>query len=77
MELAELDKKRALFLPTPGQTEQEYLADYYEKQGYFHSVSQYNLKLKKAIEDSKEFGGYSPLWKTEQSVQEFMKVMAS
>ena len=77
MELAELDKKRALFLPTPGQTEQEYLADYYEKQGYFHSVSQYDLKLKTAIEDSKEFGGYSPLWKTEQSVCEFMKVMAS
>jgi len=77
MELAELDKKRALFLPTPGQTEQEYLAAYYEKQGYFHSVSQYNLKLKKAIEDSKKFGGVSPLWKTEQSVHEFMKVMAS
>jgi uncharacterized protein (TIGR00661 family) len=77
MELAELDKKRALFIPTPGQTEQEYLADYYEKQGYFHSVSQYNLKLKKAIEDSQKFGGYRPLWKTEQSVCEFMKVMAS
>lgn len=77
MELAELDKKRALFLPTPGQTEQEYLAGYYEKQGYFHSVSQYNLKLKKAIEETKKFGGYSPLWKTEQSVREFMKVMAS
>ena len=76
MELAELDKKRALFLPTPGQTEQEYLADYYEKQGYFHSVSQYNLKLQKAIEDSKKFGGFSPLWKTEQSVQEFIKVVA-
>jgi uncharacterized protein (TIGR00661 family) len=76
MELAELDKKGALFLPTPGQTEQEYLAGYYEKQGYFHSVSQYNLKLKKAIEDSKKFGGFIPLWKTEQSVQEFIKVMA-
>jgi uncharacterized protein (TIGR00661 family) len=77
MELVELDKKRALFLPTPGQTEQEYLAGYYEKQGYFHSVSQYNPKLKKAIEDSVKFGGFSPLWKTEQSVQEFIKVTAS
>ncbi len=77
MELAELGKKRALFLPTPGQTEQEYLADYYEKQGYFHSVSQYRLELKEAIEDSKKFGGFSPLWKTEQSAREFMKVMDS
>lgn len=77
MELAELDKKKALFLPTPGQTEQEYLAGYYEKQGYFHSVSQYRLKLKKAIEDSKQFEGFNPLWKTERSVREFMKVMDS
>ena len=75
MELAELDKKRALFLPTPGQTEQEYLARYYEKQRYFHSVSQYGLQLKKAIEDAKEFTGLSPLWKTQQSVKEFMKVI--
>ena len=30
MEIAELDKKRALFIPTPGQTEQEYLSWYYE-----------------------------------------------
>jgi len=75
MELAELGKKRALFLPTPGQTEQEYLARYYEKQRYFHSVSQYGLQLKKAVEDAKEFTGLRPLWKTEQSVREFMRVI--
>lgn len=75
MELAELGKRRALFLPTPGQTEQEYLSSYYEKQGYFHSVSQYRLRLKQAIEDSEKFEGFSPAWRTEQSVREFMKVM--
>jgi uncharacterized protein (TIGR00661 family) len=77
MEMAELGKKKALFLPTPGQTEQEYLAAYYRKQGYFHSVSQYGLKLKEAIEESKKFAGFTPLWKTEQSVREFMKLMVS
>ena len=75
MELAELDKKKALLLPTPGQTEQEYLAGCYEEQGYFHSVSQYRLQLKKAIEDAKEFTGLCPLWKTQQSVREFMRVI--
>jgi len=75
MELAELNKKRVLFLPTPGQTEQEYLADYYEKQKYFHHVSQYHLKLRKAIEKSRGFRGFDPPWKTEQSVKEFMKVI--
>lgn len=77
MELAELNKNRVLFLPTPGQSEQEYLADYYERQKYFHHVSQYRLKLKKAIEEAKEFTGFSPPWKTEQSVKEFVKVVAS
>jgi uncharacterized protein (TIGR00661 family) len=77
MELAELDKKRALFIPTPGQTEQEYLAAYYEKQNFFHCVSQYSLQLKKNVEESKDFTGIVPLWKTQQSVKEFMKIVCS
>jgi hypothetical protein len=48
MEIAELGKQYALFIPTPGQTEQEYLSWYYEKKGWFHSQSQYQLDL---IED--------------------------
>ncbi len=75
MELAELNKKRVLFLPTPGQTEQEYLADYYEKQKYFHHTSQYRFKLKRAIEESNGFKGFDPPWKTEQSIKEFMKII--
>jgi uncharacterized protein (TIGR00661 family) len=75
MEIVELGKKNVLFLPTPGMSEQEYLADYYEEQGYFHHVSQYHLKLKQAVEDSKKFEGFNPLWRTEQSVREFMKIM--
>jgi UDP-N-acetylglucosamine:LPS N-acetylglucosamine transferase len=77
MELAELGKKRVLFLPTPGMSEQEYLADYYEKQKYFHHVSQYRLKLKDAIEDSRGFSGYSPAWTTEQSVRNFIDAISS
>jgi len=77
MEIAELGKKRALFVPTPGQTEQEYLADYYEKRNFFHCVSQYRLQLKKNVEESKDFTGVVPLWKTEQSVKEFMKAVCS
>lgn len=29
-------KKSALLIPTPGQTEQEYLAEYHENRGFFH-----------------------------------------
>ena len=77
MELAELHKKKILFMPTPGQSEQEYLADYYERQKYFHHVSQYRLKLKDAIEDSRGYNGFIPAWRTEQSVHNFMEVIYS
>ena len=56
MELAELGKK-ALFIPTPGQTEQEYLARYYAQRGYFHAVSQYELDLPRDIEAARRMAG--------------------
>jgi hypothetical protein len=77
MDLAELDKQEALFLPTPGQTEQEYLADYCEKHKYFHHVSQYHLKLKEDIEKARMFKGFQPAWKTNESVRRFMEVINS
>ena len=49
MEIAELGKQHALFIPTPGQTEQEYLSGYYEKKGWFHSKNQYRLDLPEDI----------------------------
>jgi len=56
MELAELGKK-ALLIPTPGQTEQEYLARYYAQRGFFHAVSQYNLDLVRDIEKARQTTG--------------------
>jgi len=58
MELAELGGKKALFVPTPGQTEQEYLSDYYQKMGWFYSVSQKDLDL---VRDVKLAGDYPGL----------------
>jgi hypothetical protein len=43
MELISL-KRSALLIPTPGQTEQEYLADYLSGKGWFNTVSQENIK---------------------------------
>ncbi len=36
---------RALFIPTPGQTEQEYLAEYLYENGYYYYVKQDELRL--------------------------------
>ncbi len=77
MELAELGKKHVLLLPTPGQTEQEYLADYCQQQRYFHHVSQYKLALPRDTERAHGFAGFEPPWRTEESVQRFMDVVCS
>ncbi len=43
-------KKRAILVPTPGQTEQEYLAKLMLEKKWFYSVSQKKIELKAAIE---------------------------
>ncbi|MGD0080661.1 MAG: hypothetical protein ABSB80_08465 [Methanoregula sp.] len=69
MEIAELDKKRALLIPTPGQTEQEYLSSYYEKNGWFHSVSQYHLRLAEDISVTRNYNGFPAIPGTRENVE--------
>ncbi|NNC96379.1 MAG: glycosyltransferase [Chitinophagales bacterium] len=47
--------KRAILIPTPGQTEQEYLAKHLKSLGYFYSVEQNKFSLKVAIDQCKKF----------------------
>jgi hypothetical protein len=54
MDLAEM-KKKAMIIPTPGQTEQEYLADYLEEKGMFLSSTQQKLELSTAIQRLNKF----------------------
>lgn len=54
MDLVALNKE-AIFIPTPGQTEQEYLAKYYYEKGYFYSMKQNNLNLSQAFDESKNY----------------------
>ncbi|MHC4260691.1 MAG: glycosyltransferase family protein [Planctomycetota bacterium] len=75
MEFAELGKTNVLLVPTPSQTEQEYLADYWERKKYYHHVSQYRLKLKRDIRKSKKFHGFNPPWRTQESVRRCMEII--
>ena len=68
MEIAELGKKQALFIPTPGQTEQEYLSGYYEQRRWFHSVSQYRLALDDDIAAAKNYTGFPEMGQTRENV---------
>jgi hypothetical protein len=54
MDLVKL-KKKAILIPTPGQTEQEYLATYFEKQQIFLSARQDGFNLMKMMDHVKTF----------------------
>jgi uncharacterized protein (TIGR00661 family) len=49
--------KKAIFIPTPGQTEQEYLAELYKKAGISYSESQNKFDLLKSIDQQKNYKG--------------------
>ena len=51
MDIAGLEKK-SILIPTPGQTEQEYLADYLMKKQFAFSVSQEKFSLLKNLEEA-------------------------
>lgn len=59
MDLSLLQKK-AILIPTPGQTEQEYLGKYLFEKHYFFSEPQENFSIKKAIEKVQSFHFESP-----------------
>jgi hypothetical protein len=69
MELAELKKKAGLFIPTPGQTEQEYLSWYYEKKGWFFSQDQYHLNLPGDISTAGKYTGFPEMPSTDENVR--------
>ncbi len=56
MDLAKL-RKPAILIPTPGQTEQEYLADRMLQQGVFYQQKQQSFDLKLALHQYKSFQG--------------------
>ncbi len=56
MDLAMLGKK-AILIPTPGQTEQEYLAARFLEQGIFYCQNQQHLDLEEALAKVKNFKG--------------------
>jgi uncharacterized protein (TIGR00661 family) len=73
MEIAELGKK-ALFIPTPGQTEQVYLARRFETRGWFHSAEQGRLDLKKNIETASRYSGFPESFSTDQTLDSLMPI---
>ena len=60
MDLAVLGCK-AVFVPTPGQTEQEYLSDRLSNQGRCFSMRQQDFNIFEAVKRSEDFPGFSAI----------------
>jgi uncharacterized protein (TIGR00661 family) len=52
---------KAIFIPTPGQTEQEYLAGRLQKQGIAFTQKQNEFDLKTALHEAKKFSGLTQM----------------
>jgi UDP-N-acetylglucosamine transferase subunit ALG13 len=70
MELAELGK-RALFVPTPGQSEQEYLARFHRGRGHVWSSTQRDLDIPRDVSRAAAASGM-PRIGSAQSVRNFL-----
>lgn len=57
MDLAALGKK-VIFIPTPGQPEQEYLATYLERKKIAFTIEQANFNLQAALNNAKGYDGF-------------------
>lgn len=73
MELAELTKK-ALFIPTPGQTEQLYLAERLYENKWFYFVQQDKLNLKRDIPLALQYPGFPEMKTTAMSVNYIINI---
>ena len=74
MELAQLGK-RALFVPTPGQSEQEHLADYHRRRGNVYAVSQARLDLVRDVTEAEKYPGLPEVPPTRESVRRFLEAI--
>ena len=59
MEMIESGKS-GLFIPTPGQIEQEYLAKYFNQNRWCYSTSQYRFDLLKSVKIARTYAGFPP-----------------
>ena len=71
MDLVKL-KKKAILIPTPGQTEQEYLAKYLMGKKIFYTVDQENFSLHDSLEQAAEF----PFAMTGYDMEDYKKAIS-
>lgn len=66
---------KALFIPTPGQIEQEYLSKYHNNLGTFHSVAQDAVDLKNDVKIAKEKTGFTRECDVKKTVENMLSIV--
>ena len=68
---------KALMTPTPGQIEQEYLAEYHNEKGTFYSVNQDNVNLKRDLEIAKKTMGITRSCNVNKTVENIINIITT
>jgi UDP:flavonoid glycosyltransferase YjiC (YdhE family) len=77
MEMVELEK-RGMFVPTPGQIEQEYLGKFYLQNGWCYCIGQHEFNLDKALKEAEKYPGFPKEYtKTDTNVSRLLKDLFS
>ena len=77
MELANIGHKKALFIPTPGCLEQEYLAKRYMEKGWFLSKAQSEVNLVHDLNQFDKYTGFPNMPKSEDNVKKLYAMIIS
>ena len=64
-------------IPTPGQIEQEYLAEYHNSKNTFYCVPQSKLNLRDAVKHTHETTGITRICDVNQSVEKAIDVIVN
>lgn len=65
--------KKAILIPTPGQTEQEYLAENLKKDNVFYSEKQGTFNLEDALVKAEEYTGFGNEFKENEDLKNVIK----
>ncbi|UCG68628.1 MAG: glycosyltransferase [Thermoplasmata archaeon] len=69
--------KKAMFIPTPQQTEQEYLAELHEERGNFHYVDQDKMNLPADLIKARNYKGPEKEYDTKKATERFLETIYS
>ena len=76
MDLVKLGKQ-AILIPTPGQTEQEYLADSFHQKKYFLKMNQSDINIPNSMKKMTDFKGFPLNYRPEllkTAIEDFLQL---